>query len=41
MSARILDDVMTSGHTAAAAAKALLKAGAASVELWVVARAGQ
>jgi ComF family protein len=36
----LVDDVMTSGHTAAAAAQALRKAGAASVELWVVARAG-
>lgn len=36
----LIDDVMTSGHTAAAAARCLLQAGAAEVELWVVARAG-
>jgi len=35
----LVDDVMTSGHTAAAAARALHKMGAA-VEVWVVARAG-
>jgi ComF family protein len=35
----LIDDVMTSGHTAAAAAAALRKAGAA-VEVWIVARAG-
>jgi ComF family protein len=34
----LVDDVMTSGATAAAAAQALLDAGAASVQAWVVAR---
>jgi ComF family protein len=36
----IVDDVMTSGHTAAALAKSLKRAGAGSVSVWVVARAG-
>lgn len=36
----IVDDVMTSGHTAAALAKSLKRAGAHSVSAWVVARAG-
>lgn len=35
----IVDDVMTSGHTANAVAAALRKAGAAEVAVWVVARA--
>lgn len=35
----VVDDVMTSGHTAAAAAQALLHAGAREVEVWVLARA--
>ncbi|HEX9628051.1 MAG TPA: ComF family protein [Acidiferrobacterales bacterium] len=35
----LIDDVMTSGHTADAAAAALKRAGAAFVEVWVVARA--
>jgi len=35
----LVDDVMTTGHTANAAADALLKAGARSVEVWLVARA--
>lgn len=35
----LLDDVMTTGETARAAAKALRAAGAASVTAWVVARA--
>ncbi|HET9978647.1 MAG TPA: ComF family protein [Burkholderiaceae bacterium] len=34
----LVDDVMTTGATAAEAARTLLGAGAASVELWVVAR---
>jgi len=34
----LVDDVMTSGATAAAAASALRKGGAARVEVWVVAR---
>lgn len=34
----LVDDVMTSGATAAAAASALRRAGAARVEVWVVAR---
>jgi ComF family protein len=36
----LVDDVMTSGQTAEAAALALKKAGAASVSLWACARAG-
>jgi len=35
----LVDDVMTSGATVEAAARCLLDAGAASVEVWVVARA--
>lgn len=35
----LVDDVMTSGATVDAAARCLRKAGAASVEVWVVARA--
>lgn len=35
----LVDDVMTTGHTAAAAAGALRKAGAAMAEIWVFARA--
>ncbi|OGI42907.1 MAG: hypothetical protein A2150_04965 [Candidatus Muproteobacteria bacterium RBG_16_64_11] len=35
----IVDDVMTSGHTADAAAKCLRRAGVEEVEVWVVARA--
>jgi ComF family protein len=35
----IVDDVMTSGHTVGALAKALRRAGATSVSVWVVARA--
>ncbi len=35
----LLDDVLTTGHTATAAARALRRAGAV-VELWVIARAG-
>ncbi|MBI5612594.1 MAG: ComF family protein [Gammaproteobacteria bacterium] len=35
----IVDDVMTSGHTANAAAKCLRHAGVEEVEVWVVARA--
>jgi len=34
----LVDDVMTTGATARAAATALLRAGAAAVDLWVVAR---
>jgi len=34
----LIDDVMTTGATVAAAARALLDAGAAAVEAWVVAR---
>ncbi len=36
----LVDDVMTSGHTANALAKSLKHAGACSVNVWVVARAG-
>jgi ComF family protein len=36
----IVDDVMTSGHTAGALARCLKRAGAAHVAVWVVARAG-
>jgi ComF family protein len=35
----VIDDVMTSGATAEAMARCLLKAGAARVEIWVAARA--
>lgn len=35
----IVDDVMTSGHTADALARCLMKAGAKKVSVWVVARA--
>lgn len=35
----IVDDVMTSGHTVSALAKALRRAGATDVSVWVVARA--
>ena len=35
----LVDDVMTSGHTADAAARALRRAGAQTVVVWVVARA--
>lgn len=35
----LLDDVMTTGHTAAAAARALKEAGCARVEVWACARA--
>jgi ComF family protein len=35
----LVDDVMTSGHTAQALAKSLKRAGAAGVSVWVVARA--
>lgn len=34
----LLDDVLTTGETAAAMARALLQAGAASVQVWVLAR---
>lgn len=37
----LIDDVLTSGQTAHFAARALKKAGASSVEVWVVARAGE
>lgn len=40
MAVALVDDVLTSGQTAHAAAKALKQAGAKSVEVWVVARAG-
>lgn len=36
----IIDDVMTSGHTAGELARALKQAGAGRVEVWVIARAG-
>jgi ComF family protein len=35
----IVDDVMTSGHTVSALAKALRRAGAKEISVWVVARA--
>jgi len=36
----IIDDVMTTGHTASELARALKRAGAKQVEVWVIARAG-
>jgi ComF family protein len=36
----IIDDVMTTGHTANELARALKSAGASKVEVWVIARAG-
>ena len=36
----IIDDVMTTGHTASELARALKRAGAKRVEVWVIARAG-
>ena len=39
MRVALIDDVMTSGATAEAATRCLLKAGAKSVELWILARA--
>lgn len=36
----IIDDVMTTGHTAAELARVLRRAGAAHVEVWIVARSG-
>jgi len=36
----VVDDVLTSGHTAAALARCLYRAGARSVEIWALARAG-
>jgi ComF family protein len=36
----IVDDVMTTGHTAAELARVLARAGAARVEVWIVARSG-
>ena len=37
----IIDDVMTSGHTAGELARALKRAGSERVEVWVIARAGR
>ncbi|MEO8315129.1 MAG: ComF family protein [Pseudomonadota bacterium] len=37
----LLDDVMTTGHTAVAAAQALKEAGCRHVEIWACARAGR
>jgi predicted amidophosphoribosyltransferase len=37
----LVDDVMTTGATARAAAAVLLRAGAATVDLWVLARTPQ
>jgi len=37
----LLDDVVTTGSTAAEAARALLDAGAAAVDVWAVARAAE
>ncbi len=39
MRVALVDDVMTSGHTATALAKSLKRAGAGGVSVWVVARA--
>jgi len=36
----IIDDVMTTGHTAAELARVLRRAGVAHVEVWIVARSG-
>ena len=36
----LVDDVMTTGATARAAAKSLMKAGAKSVDIWCIARTG-
>jgi len=36
----IIDDVMTTGHTASELARVLKRAGAEQVEVWVIARAG-
>lgn len=36
----VVDDVLTTGSTAAALSRELLRAGAASVEVWAVARGG-
>lgn len=36
----IIDDVMTSGHTAGELARALKRSGAERIEVWVIARAG-
>ena len=35
----VIDDVLTSGHTANALAESLLRSGALEVRVWVVARA--
>ncbi len=40
LSVALVDDVMTSGHTAEHLARELIKAGAREVQIWVVARAG-
>jgi ComF family protein len=37
----LVDDVMTSGHTASELARMLARAGVATIEVWVVARAGR
>ena len=36
----IIDDVMTSGHTSDELARVLRRAGAATVEVWIIARSG-
>jgi ComF family protein len=36
----VVDDVLTSGHTAGELARALRRAGAMRIEIWVIARAG-